>query len=62
MSCDPEQHKLHMCALTSRGEDDCIKTLADNPTVQCANCGALANNPQNVCEPQPLSHIRAAVA
>ena len=55
MSCDIEQHKMHMCALKSQGEDDCIKSLSDNPTVQCSNCGAKANDPQNLCAPQPLS-------
>ena len=56
MSCNIEQHKMHMCALKSEGEDDCIKSLSDNPTVQCGNCGAKANDPQNVCAPQPLPH------
>ena len=55
MSCDIEQHKMHMCALKAEGEDDCIKDLASKPTVECGNCGAKANSPQNVCAPKPLS-------
>lgn len=62
MKCNLEQHKMHMCALKAEGEADCIKSLSDNPTVECGNCGAKANDPQNVCEPKPLEHIRAAAA
>ena len=49
MSCDSEQHKMHMCALKSQGQDDIIKTLSDNPTVECRQCGAKANSLQNIC-------------
>ena len=55
MNCNIEQHKMHMCALKSEGADDCIKSLAGKPTVQCSNCGAQANNPENLCAPQPLA-------
>lgn len=49
MSCDSEQHKMHMCVLKSQGKDDCIKSLSDNPTVECSQCGAKANSIQYVC-------------
>ena len=49
MSCDSEQHKMHMCVLKSQGKDDCIKSLSDNPTVECRQCGAKANSLQYVC-------------
>jgi hypothetical protein len=49
MSCDSQQHKMHMCALKAEGLDDCIKSLSDNPTVECRQCGAKANSLENVC-------------
>ena len=62
MGCDLEQHKMHMCALKSHGKDECIKTLSDSPSFECGNCGSKANEADNLCEPKPLGHIRAAVA
>ena len=55
MACDIESHKMHMCALKAEGKDDCIEALSDNPTVVCGNCGATANDPQNLCAPEPMS-------
>lgn len=49
MSCDSENHQMHMCALKRQGLDDKIKSFSDKPTVQCRNCGALANSSQNLC-------------
>ena len=49
MSCDSQQHKMHMCALRAEGLDDCIKSLSDNPAVECRQCGAKANSMENVC-------------
>jgi hypothetical protein len=49
MSCDSQQHKMHMCVLKAEGLDDCIKSLSDNPTVECRQCGAKANSLENVC-------------
>ena len=54
MACDIESHKKHMCALKSEANEECIKTLSDNPTVECSNCGAKSNEPKNLCAPQPL--------
>lgn len=54
MACNVEQHKMHMCALKAENDNDCIRSLADNPTVVCGNCGAKANRPENVCAPQKL--------
>ncbi len=62
MSCSLEEHKMHLCAMQSQDNQECIRSLTDKPTVECVNCGALANDPQNVCEPKPLPHIRAAAA
>jgi hypothetical protein len=49
MSCDEKNHQMHMCALKRNGLDDCIKSLSDNPTVECRNCGAKANSSTNLC-------------
>ena len=55
MACNIEQHKMHMCALKAENNDECIKTLSDKPTVECGNCGAKANSPDNLCSPQKLA-------
>ena len=49
MSCTSEHHQKHMCVLKSLGLDDCIKSLSDNPTVECRQCGARANSSKNLC-------------
>ncbi len=54
MGCTSEQHKMHMCVLKSQGQDDIIKSLSDNPTVECRQCGAKANSLENVC----AAHLR----
>ena len=57
MACDTELHKMHMCALQAQGETETIKKLTENPTVECENCGARVNDPQNVCSPRQLPDI-----
>lgn len=49
MNCDCENHQMHMCALKAQGRNDIIKSLADQPTVECRHCGARANSIQNIC-------------
>jgi len=49
MSCTEEKHGMHMCALKAAGETDLIKSLSDNPTVACRQCGAKANSSMNLC-------------
>lgn len=55
MKCDPASHKEHMCALKAANDTQTISCLSDNPTVECGNCGAKANSPDNVCDPVKLS-------
>ena len=55
MPCREEAHKMHMCALKAEGAEDDIACLSSSPTVKCGNCGALANSPENVCNPVPIS-------
>ncbi|MDD2850542.1 MAG: hypothetical protein PHY09_01400 [Desulfuromonadaceae bacterium] len=49
MNCASENHAKHMCALKRQGLDDCIKSLSDNPTVECSKCGAKANSSEYLC-------------
>lgn len=49
MNCDDKNHQMHMCALKARGLNDTIKSLSDNPTVECRKCGAKANSSRNLC-------------
>lgn len=57
MGCEGENHKEHMCALSAAGNIELIRCLSDNPTVECGNCGAKANRPENVCNPVELPDI-----
>lgn len=57
MECDSIFHKLHMCALAAAENAALVESLSDNPTVECENCGALANDPKNVCSPRQLLDI-----
>jgi hypothetical protein len=43
-----------MCFLRSENKDDLIRSLSDNPTVECRHCGAKANSIENVC----AAHLR----
>jgi hypothetical protein len=47
-----EMHKGHICWLANMGMMTEVHHLSDKPTVTCAVCGAKANLPHNVCEPQ----------
>ena len=49
MSCNSKDHSKHMCALKAQGLDDCIKSLADKPVIECKHCGAKANSIANIC-------------
>jgi len=49
MKCNVEAHKMHMCSLKANRMDDCIKSITDNPTVQCRQCGAEANSSEYLC-------------
>lgn len=49
MACDSQDHSKHMCALKSNGLEDCIRSLSDNPLVECKYCGARANSLKNIC-------------
>ena len=44
MNCNSESHKTHICYLKSQGQEECIRSITDNPTVECRHCGAKANS------------------
>jgi hypothetical protein len=48
-----EMHKGHICWLSQMGLYREVQHLADNPTTVCLKCGAKANQPHNVCFPEP---------
>ncbi|RNC71783.1 MAG: hypothetical protein ED859_03505 [Desulfuromonadales bacterium] len=57
MACSTEQHKMHMCALNAEGNEELIRSITANATVECENCGAVANDPKYVCSPRQLPDI-----
>ncbi len=49
MNCNGESHKMHICYLTSQGKVESVRSISDNPTVECRHCGAKANSLEFVC-------------
>ena len=49
MNCEIESHKKHICYLKSHGEEECLKSVTDNPQVKCRQCGAMANSSEFLC-------------
>jgi hypothetical protein len=49
MECKVESHNMHCCYLKLHGLDDSLKSVTDNPTVECRHCGAKANSLEYVC-------------
>jgi hypothetical protein len=52
--CGKAQHKGHLCVLASEGKFDEIKALVEDPKYMCFNCGRVADNKRNLCNPMPL--------
>jgi hypothetical protein len=46
---DSEAHKRHVCFLKAHGLDHQIKSVFDNPTMECRHCGAKVNCDEHVC-------------
>jgi hypothetical protein len=47
-------HVGHLCVLVSEGKLDEVKELVTNPQFICFNCGRVADDSQNLCNPMPL--------
>ena len=53
--CKSQHHHAgHLCVLVSEGKLDEVKTLVTNPRFICFNCGRVADDANNVCNPMPL--------
>ncbi len=50
----PEGHGEHMCLLMEKGKTAEVARRASNPAFVCQNCGARANQKEDVCNPEPL--------
>ena len=47
-------HAGHLCVLVSAEKFEQIKKLVQNPQYICFNCGRVADNACNLCNPMPL--------
>ena len=50
-------HAQHLCELAGSQRFDMIKELAKAPEFMCANCGRLADQAKNLCNPMPITDI-----
>jgi len=48
-------HQGHLCVLASAGEFEKIKRLAGQPRFICFNCGRVADEKCNLCNPMSLT-------
>ncbi len=49
-----EEHSGHLCVLASAQKFAEIEKLIHPPRFICFNCGRIANNKKNLCNPMPL--------
>ena len=53
--CDrPTGHGDHLCRLMEQGKTGEIAEKTRHPAFSCANCGARADQEEDLCNPQPL--------
>ena len=50
-------HTQHLCELAGSQRFDMIRELAKAPEFMCANCGRLADQAKNLCNPMPVTDI-----
>lgn len=48
-------HKGHLCVLVSEKRFDEIRQLVKQPRYICFNCGRVADDEKNLCNPMPLN-------
>ncbi len=48
-------HQGHLCVLASSDQFERIKELVGNPQFICFNCGRVADEKCNLCNPMPLA-------
>lgn len=51
---EPKGHRDHMCNLMERGQTAEIQERSTHPAYRCANCDALANDREDLCNPTSL--------
>lgn len=49
-------HHGHICVLISEGKIDEVRELVQSPKFICFNCGRVADDAINLCNPMPLSN------
>lgn len=49
-----KEKKGHLCVLAGNEKFEKIKTLTRQPKFICFNCGRVANESDNLCNPMPL--------
>lgn len=55
VSCgQPTGHRDHLCLLMEKGMVAQIAERTRNPAFCCANCGARADQGEDLCQPRPL--------
>lgn len=48
-------HSGHLCVLVSEKKFDTIRNLVKAPQYICFNCGRVADEQENLCNPMPLN-------
>ncbi len=55
VSCgQPTGHRDHLCLLMEKGMVTEIAERTRNPAFSCANCGAMADQSEDLCQPRAL--------
>ncbi len=50
----PEGHRDHLCLLMEKGMTAEVAQRTSHPAFACGNCGARANEREDLCNPIPL--------
>ena len=50
-------HSLHICELAQQQKFQQIKGFADSPGSICVNCGRVANEEENLCNPVSFAKV-----